>query len=230
MKTFVLGDIHGAYTALMQCLERAQFDYRKDRLIVLGDVCDGWPQVKESIEELLKVRNLEYIIGNHDLWALHWARYGIAPESWLEQGGYHSFLSYKGGPVPQTHIDFLAQAHPWFVWENRLFVHGGFDWKRPLPEQDIDVLVWDRELLQSAYKKNLADPHFQFSSFPEIYVGHTPTSNFGTFLPAKFCNVWAMDTGAGWNGRLTIMDIDTEQYWQSDFTPTLYPDETGRRM
>ena len=30
------------------------------------------------------------------------------------------------------------------------------------------------------------------------------------------CNVWNLDTGAGYGYKLTIMDIDTKQYWQSD--------------
>ena len=65
-RSFVIGDIHGAYPALRQCLELCKFDYNSDLLICLGDVCDGWPQVKESVEELLKIRNLIYIMGNHD--------------------------------------------------------------------------------------------------------------------------------------------------------------------
>ena len=46
MKTFAIGDIHGAYKAMMQCFERSKFDYKKDRLIVMGDVCDGYPDVR----------------------------------------------------------------------------------------------------------------------------------------------------------------------------------------
>lgn len=42
MKTYAIGDIHGAYKALIQCFERAKFDYEKDRLIVMGDICDGY--------------------------------------------------------------------------------------------------------------------------------------------------------------------------------------------
>ncbi|MCA9398849.1 MAG: metallophosphoesterase, partial [Candidatus Omnitrophica bacterium] len=55
MRVFAIGDIHGAYKALIQCLERSGFDYQKDRLIVLGDVCDGYPQAKKCISELLKI-------------------------------------------------------------------------------------------------------------------------------------------------------------------------------
>jgi len=41
-RTLVIGDIHGAYKALVQCLERSGFDKEKDTLITIGDVCDGW--------------------------------------------------------------------------------------------------------------------------------------------------------------------------------------------
>lgn len=34
MRIFVMGDIHGAYKAMMQCTERAGFDYLKDTLVV----------------------------------------------------------------------------------------------------------------------------------------------------------------------------------------------------
>ena len=37
-KTYAIGDIHGAYKSLVQCLERSKFDYNNDRLIVMGDV------------------------------------------------------------------------------------------------------------------------------------------------------------------------------------------------
>ena len=71
-RSFVLGDIHGAYKALMECFEKADFNYKDDVLICLGDVCDGWPEVNKSIDELLKIDNMVYIVGNHDERALKW--------------------------------------------------------------------------------------------------------------------------------------------------------------
>ena len=41
MRTWVVGDIHGGYRALMQVFERSQFDRERDRLIALGDLVDG---------------------------------------------------------------------------------------------------------------------------------------------------------------------------------------------
>ena len=34
----------------------------------MGDVCDGYPDVKQCIDELLKVKRCDLIIGNHDMW------------------------------------------------------------------------------------------------------------------------------------------------------------------
>ena len=53
-KTFVIGDIHGAYRALLQCLEKSRFDYQQDTLICLGDVSDGWPETSQAVDELLE--------------------------------------------------------------------------------------------------------------------------------------------------------------------------------
>lgn len=222
MRMYVIGDIHGAYKALLQCFERSQFDYKKDRLIVLGDVCDGYSEAKQCIDELLKIRHCDYIIGNHDLWALDWATRGIKEDIWLKQGGRETIASYGGQEMPQAHVDFLKNAHLWIELKGRLFVHGGFNPLAPIGEQRLEVLVWDRDLFYDARRKYLINPDFQYDGYTEIFIGHTTTQTFGSLEPLKLCNVWNLDTGAGWSGKLTIMDVNTHQYWQSDLTPGLY--------
>jgi len=37
-----------------------------------------------------------------------------------------------------------------------------------------------------------------------------------------------MDTGAGWSGVLSMMNIDTKEIFTSDHVDTLYPGITGR--
>jgi serine/threonine protein phosphatase 1 len=32
----------------------------------------------------------------------------------------------------------------------------------------------------------------------------------------KDCNVWSIDNGAAFTGKLTVMDVDTKEFWQSD--------------
>lgn len=222
MRTLVVGDIHGAHKALRQCFERSGFDARKDRLVVIGDVCDGYPEVRQCIDELLQVRHCEMILGNHDAWALDWARKGERPWLWTSQGGDNTIRSYGGGPMPREHVEFLAGARPWLKLGGQAFVHGGFDPGLPLDVQPAGFLMWDRDLLARARWAHLAGSRERFGGFRDIFLGHTPTDMYGAKEPLHFCNVWAIDTGAGWNGQLTIMDIKTKGYWQSDPSPELY--------
>jgi len=215
VKTFVIGDIHGAYKAFLQCLRLSQFDRKHDRLICLGDICDRGEQVKESIDELLTISHCVCILGNHDAWGLNWALHGNAPIEWLEQGGAATVKSYQGKNMPQEHIQFLTQAHLYFVDQNRLFVHAGFDPERPLEETPKDIFLWDRNLIKGAQLLQAINPEHQFGIYKEVYLGHTPTTNFGKSQPQQFCNIWAMDTGAGWGNKLTIMDIESKQFWQA---------------
>ena len=228
MRTFVLGDIHGAYKALLQCLERSRFDREKDQLIALGDVCDGWPEVRQSIDELLKIKHLKYIIGNHDLWARDWALKGETPDIWLDQGGKNTIASYKNKPMPQSHVELLMNALPFVVYENKLFVHGGIDPLKPIEEQELETLVWDRLFLKGAKEISFWEKGFKYGTYDDIFLGHTTTLHYGSMSPLRFGNVWMIDTGAGWSGRLTIMDVASKKYWQSDPVLSLYAETEGR--
>jgi serine/threonine protein phosphatase 1 len=220
----VIGDIHGAHKALVQCLERSAFDLQNDLLICLGDLCDRWPETNQVIETLLKVKNLVLLLGNHDEWALEWFLHKKAPDIWISQGGDATRHSYPTG-VPQEHIALLREALLYYETDNRLFVHAGFDPKQAIEKQSQHVLLWDRNFIQSAFHYNRdGEPH-HVTTYDEVYIGHTPTLNFGQTLPIHVCEVYLIDTGAGWmGGVLTIMDIDSKEYFQSDPVDQLYQD------
>src|SRR5215471_11509330 len=93
MRTFVMGDIHGAFKALRQCLDRSGFDCNRDRLVQLGDIADGQAEVYECVEQLLKIRELVAIKGNHDDWFAEFLTTGEHPQFWL-QGGVGTARSY----------------------------------------------------------------------------------------------------------------------------------------
>jgi serine/threonine protein phosphatase 1 len=82
MRRFVMGDIHGAYPALLQCLTRSGFNYEADLLIQLGDIVDGYDESYCCVEELLKINNLICIKGNHDVWFLEFIQTGQHPKFW----------------------------------------------------------------------------------------------------------------------------------------------------
>ncbi|MFC1512733.1 metallophosphoesterase, partial [bacterium] len=212
MKTYVIGDIHGAYLALVQCFKRSGFNKENDRLIVIGDVCDGYPHVKECIDELLKIKHCDLVIGNHDQWVLDWAMRGHKPTIWTSQGGIKTIESYNGGPMIKEHIEFLQKGHLWIESNNQLFVHGGFDPDIALSKHSAQTLMWDRKLLDTAWEKHRTNREYKFSNYKDIFIGHTATEVYKTLKPIHVCNVWDIDTGAGWSGKLTIMDVDNKEY------------------
>ena len=56
-------------------------------------------------------------------------------------------------------------------------------------------------------------------TFSKVIIGHTPTISH---KPETVSNVINIDTGSGNGGRLTLMDLNTMEYFQSDFTKKLY--------
>ena len=129
---------------------------------------------------------------------------------WLNQGGKNTITSYgerKALTDNQKHVGFFRSMRRYYLdRENRLFVHGGLDPKEPIESQPTHKLIWDREIIEYARHKPIY-------GYKEVYIGHTQVPS--PFKPAKLSNLWCMDTGAGWNGKLTIMDINTKEYWQS---------------
>ncbi|MFA5815620.1 MAG: metallophosphoesterase [Bacteroidales bacterium] len=250
MKTFVIGDIHGAWRAMRQVLDASRFDYETDRLICLGDVADGWPEVRQCFDELLKIRDMVYILGNHDWWLLQWFKFGHTPMIWTSQGGTASIRSYlelegdQQTEVIRRHEKLLDQAVYYYVDDqNRAFVHGGFDWHRPIGDQErssgeSSIYTWDRHLISTAWYwesqqrwnlKNREIAGLKFGDYKKIFIGHTSTSRWDPLLhPLKLTNLWALDQGAGWEGKLTLMDVDTHEYWQSAIVAELYPEVGGR--
>jgi serine/threonine protein phosphatase 1 len=243
MRVFVMGDIHGACKALKQCLHRSSFDYENDLLIQLGDVADGYDEVYECVNELLKLRNLISIKGNHDDWFSEYINTGLHPDQW-KQGGAGTMKSYlrainkeegnivslNPADIPGTHQSFFREQHLYFIDENNnCFVHAGFDRNVPFKGQHPEEYFWNRHLWLSAlsFKAGQGNPAennmFKMATdFHEIFIGHTSTTNWKTDQPMHVANIWNLDTGAGHDGKLTIMEVETKQFWQSDSVMELY--------
>lgn len=241
-RTFVLGDVHGAFLALQQVLERSGFNKSTDTLVCLGDVCDGWPFVDKCFDELITIKNLIYIMGNHDWWA--WKHFknerpAISGEAiWTTQGGDATLQSYKDG-MPKAHLDILDNAHAamhdTIDGKSTVFVHGGIWPDVPFEQQVLSHCIWDRDMLSTARRLHIHNQKHNMKSikiggYDQIFVGHTTTQQFDTFKPVNFCNVWDIDTGAGWDGVLTIMDVVKKEYLQSDNVLDLMPNIQGRKL
>ena len=240
MRTLVIGDIHGGLRALHQIMERAKVT-TKDTLLFLGDYVDGWsqsPQVIDYLIELKKTHNCICIRGNHDELLLEWLDKSKDNLLWYKHGGESTVLAYESvsTETKKLHIEFLKSLDNYYLdSENRLFIHAGFTNMNGVEfEYFPKLFYWDRTLWEMALgldKKikvdDLAYPK-RLTLYKEIYIGHTPVSRINKTTPVQMANIWNVDTGAAFKGPVTIMDIDTKEFWQSEPLPSLYPNEKGR--
>jgi len=239
-RILVIGDIHGGLKAINQVFERAKVT-TDDRLIFLGDYVDGWsesPQVLDFLIELNKKNRCVFIRGNHDDLLLNWLSESRDNLEWYKHGGESTVLAYANISVvkKQIHIEFLKSLQNYYLDEqNRLFIHAGFTNINGIRYEFFPKLFyWDRTLWETALsldesipKNSLFYPR-RLTLYDEIYIGHTPVTRIGKTIPIQKACVWNIDTGAAFNGALTILDIDTKEFWQSDSLSKLYPDEKGR--
>ena len=252
MRTFVMGDIHGAHKAMLQCFERSGFDSSADRLIQLGDVVDGQPEVFECVETLLSIDMLIAIRGNHDVWFADFIETDLHP-AYFSNGGISTAISYMAKAnlgkrnylstgygyktaltkyhIPKSHRDFFTkEQRTYFIDnENRCFVHGGFDRSQPFIGQKEEIYYWNRSLWEGAIEHaalmkegGTKEAYLIKEPFSKIFIGHTSTNQLGTDQPVFLDKIINLDTGAGHRGRLTIMDVETKEYWQSDLVSDLY--------
>lgn len=241
MKTFVIGDVHGGLKALEQVIERAQIG-AEDKVVFVGDLVDGWSQSAQVVEYLIEFssnHNCVFIKGNHDQWCEQWLDYGGTPEQWVNHGGQETIDSYSGisDEDKARHKTFLNEMVDYHIDdENRLFIHAGFtSMNGPEHEMHKPNFMWDRTLWETALA---LDPSLQDYSpyypkrlklYKEIYIGHTPTTHYNSIdFPIKRANVWNVDTGAGFKGKISCLNCQTKAYVQSDPVHEMYPDEVGR--
>jgi len=239
-RTLIIGDIHGGLKALHEVFQKANVT-TEDKLIFLGDYVDGWSESAAVMDHMIALSNSNecvFIKGNHDLWCEEWLRTGKADPTWLFHGGQATVDSYAtvNAAKKMEHLVFFERMPYYTIDEqNRLFIHAGFtSMHGPQKEFHNSNFSWDRTLWETALamdqrikRDSILFPK-RLKLFTEIYIGHTPTQYYNTDVPMQGCNVWNLDTGAAFTGKLSIMDIDTKQFWQSQVVYKLYPGEKGR--
>ena len=241
MRTFAIGDIHGGLKALIQVLNQLEVK-DDDNIIFIGDYVDGWSESAQVIEFLINLSkkiNCIFLKGNHDVWCQNWLKNenDVNP-SWFMHGGKETMESYAGfsNAEKKEHFIFFENMPMYHLDnENRLFLHAGFTSMHGVEKETFthkfctDRTLWEMAL---AMDKKIDLNHQLYPKrlkhYKEIFIGHTPTTNYGQIEPMKAINIWNIDTGAAFKGKVTGMNIETKAFFQSDNLPSLYPNEKGR--
>jgi serine/threonine protein phosphatase 1 len=165
-------------------------------------------------------------------------KFGESNPTWINQGGESSIKSYAklSETEKEKHLHFFENLINYHIdSENRLYLHAGFtNQNGPQNEYYPNLVYWDRTLWEMvcAMDVSISEESDKYPKrlklFKEIYIGHTPVTRVGFDKPANFANVWNVDTGAAFKGKISMLDVDSKKIWQSEPVFKLYPDEKGR--
>ncbi len=130
-----VGDIHGCLEQLLEVMEKCS-RYSAHRYIFLGDYIDRGPSSNEVIDTVRSVDGI-YLMGNHEQ-SLFW---------YLKRD--HKDAKGDGGAdVPvfseRNLLWIQNELKLYFETGNAVFVHAGFDPRRPLSDQDSSDMLWSR--------------------------------------------------------------------------------------
>lgn len=199
-KTYVIPDLHGRYDLMQMALESIEQNPNGGTVVFLGDYIDRGPQSRDVIMRLMRGAPDRWrwvcLKGNHEdmmVGTLH----GPDEQWWLQNGGTATLVSYDGN-IPQAHLDWCEALPTWHDDGKRIFVHAAVDTKKPMIDQNPDVLMWMRygdEETETKYPdRHIIHGHTPNRAGPELYEGRTN-----------------LDTGAVFTGRLCIAVFDDDK-------------------
>ena len=216
-RDFIVGDIHGCFTALGAALRQIGLNPdRGDRLFCVGDLVDRGP---ESIEALnfLSLPFVHAVGGNHEDMAVRWpngnmdaGNYAANGGSWmiaLDRATQLEFAAHLSClPVAielETEDGLVGIVHadcPFPSWQDFTASLEDPNTSKTMLGSIIDAAQWSRERISSMDTDAVAGVR-------AVVVGHTPMQNW-----TSLGNTIFIDT-MGWRpgGRFTILDAATLQ-------------------
>lgn len=219
MRILAIGDIHGYLVALDALLDAVKPN-PDDWLIFVGDYVDRGPDSKGVLDRVIALERTGRVIalrGNHEeMMLVSRDEPGLSP-MWLMNGGEQTLASYaqpgKQGTisdVPRAHWNFLDHVcTDFFETPKHIFVHADLLPKVGLGAQPPQVLRWQKLM-----------PHPPHFSGKLMICGHTVQPSG---LPLDLGFAVCIDTGIYLpDGRLTCLDVESGDYWQSDAAGTIF--------
>lgn len=216
-KRYAISDIHGNADAFLKLLDYVDPD--PEELVIVGDLCDRgldtWG-VYEEVAQLIK-EGTDVIIGNHDLWHSQFRDGKLSKMYFVDEkiGGITTLKSMElavqkhGVDKVTKTIEFIENNMTHFLEnDDYIFVHAGLDPRVPyMTQQKPETLIHGSQ--------EWKNPQFTHCYDQYVVFGHTPTFMIHREIKEEEATVWmshrakkiAIDTGAGFGCRLTMVDL-----------------------
>lgn len=208
-RTISISDIHGHSIALEALLESVDVQQR-DTLVFLGDYIDRGPDSKGVIEQVIRLADRCHVVplmGNHEEMLLSARADNRSFETWMSNGGDAALRSYGTTDdlncIPQKHIDFFQGLLRGHETEDYFFFHANYAPNWRLEDHDSNTALW-------MSLNDIPGPHY---SGKIAVLGHTPQPE-GKILDLG--HLICIDTGCGFGGLLTALDLTSRKIWQVD--------------
>lgn len=201
---WVVGDLHGCYTNLMNRLDAVGFDPAQDLLVSVGDLIDRGAENVECLE-LLTMPWFKAVRGNHEQMMLDGLSEHGNVAHWMSNGGSWFFnLDYDKERLANALLFKVAELPLIIELEKggKKFVichadYPGFEYEYG-KEVDPEQVIWNRERVSCAM-----DGHVKAIPGADLFIfGHTPARQ-----PMRFSNQLYIDTGAVFTGNLTLINL-----------------------
>ncbi len=221
-RDFVVGDIHGCYTKLMQKLDEINFDFKKDRLFSVGDLIDRGPENEQCLE-LIYENWFFPVMGNHELLMMN-AIFNRKSALWFRNGGQWILTSDLLTDEIALYAQEINLLVPFAIeitdGEKKIgIVHAepSHDWNivRDFCQKEYDVkdilkghtinkreaitfyrMTWGR----TRHKINIQTV---VKNIDQVIVGHTINEN-----PINLGNVRYIDTGCFYTDNITVEELN----------------------
>lgn len=210
-RTIAIGDIHGHAMAL-KALVLAIEPQPDDTLVFVGDYVDRGPDSRGVLNQLIELGErfkVVALMGNHEESMLAARTRESSLEFWLSPicGGQATLQSYGSALdlslVPPEHFRFLEGLRRYHETDTHFFIHANYAPNWRLEEHNSRTALW-------LNLKDLPGPHY---SGKIAVVGHTPQMD-GKILDLGYLK--CIDTGCGFGGVLTALDVASGRIWQVD--------------
>ncbi|MEJ3963061.1 metallophosphoesterase [Citrobacter braakii] len=205
---WVVGDLHGCYTNLMNRLDELKFDQAQDLLISVGDLVDRGSENMECLD-LINQPWFRAVRGNHEQMMLDALVNGRSFGHWMSNGGgwWHQldieqelqlkYLLPKIASLPL--IIELVTGGRTVVICHADYPHNKYGYDKPVPEE---MVIWNRERVSEAQDGIVSE----ITGADLFIFGHTPARQ-----PLKYANQMYIDTGAVFCGNLTLVQVQGEE-------------------
>ena len=231
-RDFVVGDLHGCYSMLLDAMKKVSFDPDRDRLLSVGDLCDRGPD-SWSCLRLLEKPWFFAVKGNHEDLLLDFVspiKSGeYSKNDFLNNGG--DWLFEKDERNTPSFVYFLREhlktlPHILIVGEGSRRFHvihtelvsvGG---NTPVVFRDEDIDVWETG---RATERGIFDSECLFLFDRNLFAGYKAVSRVSPGLSPTFCGHSVVPAPVV---RLSHINLDTgafRQSWGRKGTLTLVP-------